>query len=160
MPSRRHDGLSLSVAALPVLATLAVAWSVLAAAWGGPGAGGGPTNMAEAAGVASAAEVLRRLGLGEDPRSVLPVRAEIISSSVLRASALEAAVWSRQVELIKLLDRWGAFAGGERTRIGCLARDLEAEDISAYLQAPEACVPKATLESVLERTRELKTQTP
>ena len=53
-----------------------------------------------------------------------------------------------------------AFEGGERTRIGCLARDLEAEDISAYLQAPEACVPKATLESVLERTRELKSHTP
>jgi hypothetical protein len=140
-----------------MLATLAVAWSVLASAWGEPGAGDAPANMAEAAGLASAADVMRRLGLGEDPRRVLPVRPEIISSAVRRASALEAAVWSRQVELVKLLDRWGAFEGGERTRIGCLARDLQAEDIATYLGATDACVANATLDAILERTRAVPT---
>lgn len=153
--SRTHNSLTICVAALPVLATLAVGWSVLAAAWGGPGSGGAPVNMAEAAGLGNAADVLRRLGVGEDPRSVLPVRPEIISSSVLRASALEAAVWSRQVELVKLLDRWGAFDGGWRSRIGCLARDLQAEDIAAHLGATDGCVPNAALDAVLERTRVL-----
>ena len=148
--------LSLCAAVPPLLATLALAWSVLASAGELAGAGDSPVNMAESAGLGSAADVLRRLGLGEDPRAVLPVRPDVISSSVLRASAVEAAVWSRQVELVKLLDRWGAFEGDGRSRIGCLARDLQAEDIAAYLGASDACPPNATLEAVLERTRVLK----
>ena len=66
-------------------------------------------------------------------------------------------MWSRQVELVKLLNRWGAFEGDERTRIGCLARDLQAEDIAAHLGATDACAANATLEAVLERTRALPT---
>jgi hypothetical protein len=152
--------LSVCTAALPVLVTVALGWGVLASALTLPGAGDAPLNMAEAAGLGSAADVLRRLGLGEDPRAVLPVRPDVISSSVLRASAVEAAVWSRQVELVKLLDRWGAFEGDGRSRIGCLARDLQAEDIAAYLGASDACPPNAALEAVLERTHVLTTPTP
>jgi hypothetical protein len=92
---------------------------------------------------------------GEDPAAVRTLRAESISSSVLRASALEAAVWSREVELVELLDRLGAFQGNERERIGCLARDLQADDIAKYLGATDACTPNATLEAILERTRAL-----
>ncbi len=79
-----------------------------------PFAGVVPANSAEAAGMASAADVLRFLRPGEDPNRVYPVRPEIISSAVRRATTLEAAMWSRQVELMQLLDREGAIVGPDQ----------------------------------------------
>src|SRR5262245_8811051 len=100
--------LSLCAVAGPLLATLVLGAAVLGSALAGPGVGGAPINIAEAAAQGSAAEVVRRVRQGEDPRGVRALRPESISSSVLRASALEAAVWSREVELVELLDRLGA----------------------------------------------------
>ena len=114
--------LTLCAVAGPLLATLVLGAAVLGSALAGPGVGGAPINIAEAAAQGSAAEVVRRVRQGEDPRGIRALRPESISSSVLRASALEAAVWSREVELVELLDRLGAFQGNERERIGCLAR--------------------------------------
>src|SRR5688572_14187543 len=49
---------------------------------------GPPRNVAEAAGMANASELLRRIGQGEDPGRVHDVRPEIISSAFTRVSAL------------------------------------------------------------------------
>lgn len=62
-----------------------------------------PRNGAEAAAIGSADDVLRFLAAGEDPNAPMPVRPEFISPSVQRATMLEAAVFSRQEELIALL---------------------------------------------------------
>ena len=62
-----------------------------------------PRNSAEAAGLGLASEVLRFLRQGENPIRVYDVRPEILSSAILRATTLEAAMWSRQLELIQLL---------------------------------------------------------
>ena len=122
-----------------------------------PFAGVVPQNSAEAAGLASAGEVLRFLRMGEDPRRVYPVRPEIISSAVLRVTTLEAAMWSRQVELVELLDRQSAFDTGERAALACLAVDLDLDDVAAYL-APDGtgqCEPGQAIERVLARSRSL-----
>lgn len=116
-----------------------------------------PANAAEAAGMASAVHVIRFIRMGEDPNRVYPVRPEIISSAVLRATTLEAAMWSRQVELVQLLDREGAIVGAaERHALACLAADLQADDIVDYL-APEGvsdCQPGKALDRVAARSRD------
>ena len=120
-----------------------------------PFAGLEPRNSAEAAGLAHAGDVLRFLRKGEDPRQVYTVRPEIISSAVLRATTLEAAMWSRQLELVQLLDRLGAFDQRERAALACLAADLKVDDIVEYL-APggiEHCEPGEALERVFARSR-------
>ena len=99
-----------------------------------------PRNSAEAAALGLSAVMLRYLRGGENPHDVYPVRAEIMSSAILRATTLEAAMWSRQVEMIKLLDREGAIrANGERRALACLAVDLAMEDVVEYL-APAGTV--------------------
>ena len=117
-------------------------------------AGVAPQNSAEAAGLASAGDVLRFLRKGEDPRQVYAVRPEIISSAVRRATTLEAAMWSRQLELVQLLDRQGAFDQGERAALACLAADLRIDDVVEYL-APDGtghCEAGKALERVLARS--------
>lgn len=101
-------------------------------------------NVAEAAADGNAAEVVRRLNAGADLRQAMPVRAELISSSVRYAAALEAAVWSRQGALVRLLDRLGAVGhGATRRHLVCLALDIGAEEVSSVLDPGGAmsCVP-------------------
>jgi hypothetical protein len=94
---------------------------------------GATQNIAEAAAVADAAAVLRRLRAGEDPSALVIVRPEVISSSVTRVTALEASIWGREIELVKLLDREGAIDATQRTYLACLSRGLQADAITEYL---------------------------
>jgi hypothetical protein len=122
---------------------------------GTPFAGRTPANSAEAAAMGRAADVLRFLRAGEDPGRVYQVDPEIISSSVRQATVLEAAIWSRQVALVRLLDAEGAItSSAERGSLACLAVDLAVADIVAYL-APGGtgqCVPGQAYERVVART--------
>ena len=119
-----------------------------------PFAGLVPRNSAEAAGLGRAAELLRFLQEGQDPRAVYPVRPEILSSAILRATTVEAAMWSRQVEMIKLLEREGAIDSEERTALACLAADLQIDEVVEHL-APDGlsgCEPGQALARVTART--------
>jgi hypothetical protein len=150
---------ALTVAAPAVLATLMVlGFSSLELMGRTPFAVGPFRNVAEAAGIGAASEVLRLLGAGEDPTRVQPVRSEIISSSVRHATALEAAVWSRRRELVELLDRRGAIVDSDtRRHLTCLAGDLDVGEIVDYLSPGRspACVRGDALGVVLQRTRAL-----
>jgi len=145
--------------ALLVPLCAALAWLVLVT--GGerlgaaPFAGLAPRNSAEAAGLARAADVVRFLRMGEDPRHAYAVRPEVISSAVLRVTTLEAAMWSRQVELVKLIDGQNAIDRDERAALACLAVDLGVDDVAEYL-APDGtrhCEPGQALERVIARSR-------
>jgi hypothetical protein len=114
-----------------------------------------PANLAEAAAMGRADDVVRRIELGEDHRRVYDVRPEVISSAVLRTTPVEAAMWSRQLLMVQLLDRAGAIADAEERRaLACLAADLELEDIVAYLTpaAGRSCVPHEARDRVLARS--------
>ncbi len=120
-----------------------------------PLAGLVPRNSAEAAGWGRAGDLLRFLRDGEDPRAVHAVRPEIISSAVREATTLEASMWSRQLELVQLLDQAVAFDQEERAELACLAADLEIDDVVEYL-APDGighCEPGKALERVIARSR-------
>ena len=117
-----------------------------------------PRNSAESAGMAHATSLLRFLDSGQDPARVHAIDPAIISSSVLRATTLEAAVFSRQVGIIEMLDLRGAFSDdGRRRAVRCLADDIQAADIAEYLTraGDPPCVPNAENERVLQRTRDL-----
>jgi hypothetical protein len=113
-----------------------------------------PVNIAEAAAAGNAAETLRLLEQGADPARVEAVRPEIVSSEITRLNALEAAIWSRQVELVTLLDRRGAIAASARHDLACLASDLGADDIVEYFgeETSSSCQAGAARERVVRRS--------
>jgi hypothetical protein len=115
-----------------------------------------PHSVAEAAALATASEVLRHLRAGADPSAIVTVRPDVISSDVTKVSAVEAAVWGRTIELIRLLDREGAIPTPERRQyLACLSEALDARDILAYL-APHGisgCDAAGIMHSIQSRGR-------
>jgi hypothetical protein len=114
-----------------------------------------PQNLAEAAAVADAAAVLRRLRAGEDPSALVLVHPEVISSSVTRVNALEASIWGREIELVKLLDREGAIDATQRTYLACLSQGLGADAITEYLapNGTDGCDADETLARIQARSQ-------
>ena len=135
--------------------TIALAvFSLLDAVGYTPFSDGPPLNVAEAAANGNAADVLRRLSLGEDLRRAQPVRPDVISSSVRFATPLEAAVWSRQGALLRLLDAYGGIADtSTRHHLVCLALDIESDEAAEALGGPgqAACAPGEALRTVTSR---------
>lgn len=146
------------VTAGPVCAALIVLVAFVAGEWAGysPLRYTPPRNMAEAAALASASEVLRHLRAGGDPNAIVHVNPGAISSSVTEVSAVEAAVWGRTIELIRLLDREGAIPTPERREyLACISEALQARDILEYLapHGTRGCDVDAVMESIQARTR-------
>ena len=114
-----------------------------------------PQNLAEAAAIADAAAVLRRLRAGENPSAMLTVRPEVISSSVTLVTALEASIWGREIELVKLLDREGAIDATQRSYLACLSQRLRADAITEYLapNGPDGCNGDEVLERIQARSQ-------
>ena len=143
--------LVIGVTAPIVLATIAVlTFAGLEIAGRTPSALGPPRNIAEAAAMGAASEVLRLFEAGEDPNRVLPVRPEIISSTITRVTGLEGAIWSHHWEMVDMLDRDAA----TRQHLLCLTSDLRDPDILNYLspgRTPE-CVQGAALDRVRARS--------
>jgi hypothetical protein len=115
---------------------------------------GGPRNSAEAAAAGNAAAMLQFLRLDNDATRVHPVRPEIISAQVQRATTLEASMWSRREEIVRLLDREGFIVDDEERRhLACLAHDLELPAIAGELVPGYTCVEGDTLKKVIARSR-------
>ena len=150
--------LVIGVTAPIVLATIAVlTFAGLEMAGRTPSALGPPRNIAEAAAMGAASEVLRLFEAGEDPNRVLPVRPEIISSTITRVTGLEAAIWSHHWEMVDMLDRRGAIRDrATRQHLLCLTSDLRDSDILNYLspgRTPD-CVQGAALDRVRARSED------
>src|SRR5688500_10139722 len=97
-------------------------------------AAAGPSNLAEAAAAGRADDVVRRLRAGEEPLRVYDLHPDVISSVVLRATPIEAAVWSGRLPIVQLLDDGGAINdAAHRLEIACLAVDMEMDDMVEYL---------------------------
>jgi hypothetical protein len=151
-----HVVLMLSAGILPVLVTV-FAIGVTAGERAGytPLSSGGPANAAEAAAMGNASDVLRFLWQGQRFDQVQPLRPSIISPQVLQATPLEAAIWSRQLELVRLLDAHNAIVGdATRHHLACLAHDVRLVDVADYL-APGglgSCGPDEGFAHVLARS--------
>lgn len=151
-------GLFAALLAVPVLAATAwvVGFAVLETVAGEtPLSRGTPRNIAEAAGMTDAGEFLRLRAQGQDATWIYDIRPEVISSQVLRVNALEAAVWSRQIALVELVDREGLIPdAATRRELACLAEDIGASEI-AHRLAPEPaetpCDPGQAMARVFAR---------
>ena len=115
-----------------------------------------PSNLAEAAGMGLLPEVLRFIREGGDSTRVENVRPDIISSEITKVTAPEAAIWARRVQLVRLMEREGAFgARADRPHLACLARALQVVEIVEYL-APHGtadCDPDQVIAQIAARGR-------
>lgn len=137
------------------LATIGIVWVAAGERMGAtPFAGLAPRNSAEAAALGRAGDVLRFLRRGDDPHAVFPLHPAVVSSAIVQATTLEAALWSRQVEMMRVLDQAGAIDADDRRALACLAADLEIEDVMEYLAPGGAgeCEPGVALARVVART--------
>lgn len=133
---RRGRGTGLVIAAVvpPVLAlVLLLAISAAERTGGSLFEDVAPANIAEAAAAGRGDEVVRRLRAGEALDRVYAVRAEAAHSPLTRATPAEAAVWSRQLLMVELVDREGGIPAERRPELACLAVRLELDDIAEYL---------------------------
>jgi hypothetical protein len=153
---RLDRALTLALAVPPCLALACVLSVAVAERSGRPlFAAAPPANLAEAAAMGRGDDVARRLQLGEDPFAVYDLRPEVISSAVRKATVGEAAMWSRQLLMIELLDRADAIVDTDRLELACLALDLEVDDEIVDLlstRGPPDCVPQQARDRVLSRT--------
>jgi hypothetical protein len=97
-------------------------------------ANGRQVTLAEAAHGGDAATVFRMLSAGSDPNVAEAVPIERRAEPIV-LTPLEAAVESRQVEVVDLLVRMGARASdADRVRLACLATAVDAPEVFAYLR--------------------------
>ena len=138
--------------ALAMVAVLVFSASeLLGHTWFSPGP---ERNLAEAAAMGRLSEVARLLRNGEDPRQIVEVRPHVISSSVTRVTALEAAVWHRSASLIRLFESAGALDdAATRRHVLCLANDLKADEIVQYMAHGLRCDPEDTVAAIAARSR-------
>jgi hypothetical protein len=157
MERRLSTVLALAIS-LPVVA--ATAWMLVIMA--GERAGAAPfsappwRNSAEAAAAGDAATMLLLIRQGDDPTRVHHVPPGLISSAIARVTTLEAAIWSRSISMIRVLDREGAIVGADqRHDLACLAVDLDAPETADYLvpAAQRTCVPGRAADRVAQRSR-------
>lgn len=110
-------------------------------------------NSAEAAAAGDAAAMLRLVRSGENPTWVRQVRPDLISSAITQVTTLEAALWSRRINMIRALDRAGAIVGDDQRRsLACLARDLDQPDVADYLAPGAPCVRDQEVKRVVARS--------
>jgi hypothetical protein len=156
MMGARDRAMTLAVVVAPCAALLCVLSVAIAERSGGTlFAAAPPANLAEAAAMGRGDDVARRLQLGEDPFAVYDLRPEVISSAVRKATVGEAAMWSRQLLMIELLDRGDAIGDTNRLELACLALDLEVDEEIVELLSPGSspdCVPQRARDRVLART--------
>jgi hypothetical protein len=152
----RVESVGAVLTAVPiVLVTAGMLWVAAGERRGRNDLGAPPfRNSAEAAAAGDAPTALRFLRMGDNPSRMHPIRGDIISSKIRNATTLEAALWSRHIEMIRVLDREGAIVDADQRReLACLALDLELPEVADYLAPERACVPGAALERIIARSR-------
>jgi|SRR2546422_2874629 hypothetical protein len=83
-------------------------------------------NLSEAAGVRDQAEVVRLIGLGEDPNGRRDIRPGLLFHVSVRLTPLEAAVASQRAEMVERLLANGALMDAVVwNRLRCLSRGRE-----------------------------------
>ena len=122
----RENGRSKFLAAIAVLPVLALAVLSLYSALGAVGGHGlwpaDDVTLPEAIATRNSAEAARLIGLGQDPNARDRVRAGILAGHDIWVTPLEAAVWTRDANLVKMLLNYGAVADRREVRIlRCIA---------------------------------------
>jgi len=131
--------LRVACAAIPALVGIAVAAAMAPLFWRG-----GSLNLAEAAALRDAGEVVRQIAAGADPNATYPLRPGVIAA--LSVTPLEAAVGSRRAEMVDLLMLHGAKVDADQwQRLHCFALRTGASDVIGMLDryrtgdSPSSC---------------------
>jgi hypothetical protein len=132
----RRVVLAAVIAVLPasMLAIASIWWMVATPAGGGlwPPR---EVSLVEAAATRDLADVERLIGFGADPNVAMLVRPGFLANVSVRATPLEAAVWSRDLEMMTLLLDEGAIATGPQLQsLRCLNDTHHDADIRAVLE--------------------------
>ncbi len=105
-------------------------------------------TLVQAAQGGDSATVFRLLSAGSDPNAAGPVLFDRRKDSVM-LTPLEAAVESRQVEVVQLLMKMGArTTEPDRARLACLADVVDAPEVAAYLKAAAPPAAPANCSSI------------
>lgn len=105
-------------------------WVVGATAGGGRGPfwQTGVLTLSEAVALRDAGEVARQIEAGVDPNAIYAVRPGVLGTA--RATPLEAAVWSRRSDMVRLLVRQGSrIDTANWRRLWCAAVETGANDV-------------------------------
>lgn len=141
---RRRDSLpTWCVAVPPAIVAVLFAISGLAALLAGRPLIWPQTDitLAEAVGLRDQGEVVRLISSGADPNRRYAVRDVFREDETLAMSPLEAAVITREVYMMELVEDYGAVIDARNAAVlQCLARALGVEDVRQF---------------VIERTREI-----
>ena len=155
MPTRVLGWCGATAAALPAVLVTAAMLTFVVAHWEyRDGMSSTPyQNSAEAAAAGDAARVLRFLRMGDDPTRIHLVRPYLISPDIIKVTTMEAAMWSRELGMIRLLDGEGAIVDPDQRRdLACLAFDLDLPDVKEYLGHAATCVRGLTLKRLAARS--------
>jgi hypothetical protein len=128
--SRPRTALAAAMLASLPAGILAIAsfWWTVAALWGGGLWPAQRVTLAEAVATHDEAEIVRLIGFGEDPNGATSVRAGLLGARPARVTPLEAAVWSRDAEMLTLLLRNGAIVSDSELRALRCLNDKEHDD--------------------------------
>jgi hypothetical protein len=142
--------------AFPVVLVAAGTLWIAAGEWRGRNDLAAPPfrNSAEAAAAGDAPTTLRFLRMGDNPSLIHPIQSDIISAKIRNATTIEAALWSRHIEMIRVLDREGAIVDADQRReLACLALDLDLPEVADYLAPERTCVQGAALDRIIARSK-------
>jgi hypothetical protein len=93
-----------------------------------------PLTLPEAAALYDNGEAVRLIQLGADPNAPGRVRARFLHDNPQTLTPLEAAAGARRSDMIQLLLEHGAVIDAPVwTRLHCIARDVESEEVEEYL---------------------------
>jgi hypothetical protein len=98
--------------------------------------------------------MLRR---GSNPAAIVDIAPDVISPAIRRVSALEAAIWSRRVQLVRLFEREQVIRDdATRGHLACLAADLRVVEIVEHFprRLSSRCEPGMTARRIEARTEQ------
>jgi hypothetical protein len=141
----QENGRSKFLAVIALLPALALAALSLYWALGAVGGHGlwpaDDVTLPEAVATRNSAEAARLIGLGQNPNARDRVRAGILAGHDIWVTPLEAAVWTRDANLVKMLLNYGAVTDRREARIlRCIAgaaAGREMHDVLAGLSSED-----------------------
>lgn len=147
-----RDGAAVALAAPPLIwiAAAAVLVTIALATGYRPFSAPDDLTLSEAAALRDELEITRQIRDGADPNRRTSVRADLVRSTPLELTPLEAAVAIRRADVMELLVAQGARIDGDNYPVlRCLAEAQDADEVIDYLNRTVANAPPVACDQVM-----------